>query len=349
MKPIALLLLIPALASASELQLACNLERSKAEVRASTLAAPAAYASVGQDPSTGEKSALAGVSQSFSGIVQAGLVRDAAEAKCDALHSTLQLDEHARWSQLQVQREAARIELAITEKAIALAKTHISHLDAQLTAQVITINQHTEARQTLVSLENRRATLMRTLSTVINTPPNSNITSLLEASRQSEAKAAELAAKAQAETGWDITVVVGGRTPIGSSSSSSGNASSTQAYGTIGFRYSFGSGAAQQAARDVGRDTRLLLAAQNGGYTQTVLRQRETLLALTQAETLAASTSERQATHLRKVRATLVGIDTALALNTLRALDIQLLVLDADAEGAESRLAGYKALLEKLQ
>jgi len=45
-----LLLLLPLVANAGELQLACNLERSKAEVQASTLAAPSVYGSLGQDP-----------------------------------------------------------------------------------------------------------------------------------------------------------------------------------------------------------------------------------------------------------------------------------------------------------
>lgn len=181
--------------------------------------------------------------------------------------------------------------------------------------------------------------MLRRLSVVSAPPPNTNVASLLASSRQYEASAARLAAQAQAETGWDVVVSAGARQP------QNGQAAP---YATIGFRYSFGAPAAQAAARDVGRNTELLLAEQQGGYTQTVLRQRDTLKALVQAETLASSTANRQITHLKRVRASMVGIDTALALNTLRSLDLQLLVLQAEAAGAEARLAGYTELLEKL-
>jgi hypothetical protein len=335
-----LLLLLPLAANASELQLACNLERSKAEVRAATLAAPAAIASVGQDAVSGEKALIVGISQSLSGRKQANLIRDSAEAKCDALHSTLQLDEHARWSQLQVQRASMLVELKLVEQAILLAKENIAQLDAQLTAQTITISQHTEARQSMVALEARQAEILRSLSVVSAPPPNTNIANLLASSRQHEANSARLAAQAQAETGWDVVISAGARQPQNGSAAP---------YATIGLRYSFGAPAAAAAARDVGRNTELLLAAQQGGYTQTVLRQRDTLKALVQAETLASSTAARQITHLKRVRASMVGIDTALALNTIRSLDLQLLILQAEASGAETRLAGYNALVLKLE
>lgn len=334
-----LLLLLPLVANAGELELACNLERSKAEVRASTLAAPRIIGQLGQDATSGEKALIAGVSQSFSGRAQAEKLRESAEAKCDALRSTLQLDEHGRWSQLQVQRDGAKAELQIIEQAIVLAKSNISQLDAQLAAQTITINQHTEGRSALVGLEQREADLLRLLSVIVLTPPQTNISSLLESARISEGQAARLTAQASADRGWDIVVAAGARQPQNGSA---------QPYATIGFSYSFGEKAAQRAARDIGTQTAELLAAQQGGYAQTVLRQRETLIGLIEAETRSSSTTARQETHLRRVRESILGIETALALNTLRSLDLQLKVLEAEKIGAEARLSGYKALLEKL-
>lgn len=335
-----LFLLLPLIANAGELELACNLERAKAEVRASTLAAPSAIASLGQDAASGEKALLAGISQSISGRKQAALIRESAEAKCGALRATLQLDEHARWSQLQVQREGTLAALKLIEQAILLAKSNISQLDAQLAAQTITINQHTEARQSLVALEARQADMLRNLAVVLAPPPNTNIASLLESAREHEANSARLAAQAQAENGWDVVLSAGARQP------QHGGATP---YATIGLRYSFGAAAAAAAARDVGRNTELLLAEQEGGYTKTVFRQRDTLKGLVQAETLATTSAAGQIEHLSKIRSTLVGIDTALALNTLRGLDLQLLALQAELAGAKTRLAGYKALLLKLE
>jgi hypothetical protein len=339
MKHLALILILPFSVHAAELELACNLERSKAEVQALTLASPSAIGQVGQDATTGTKSLIVGISQSFSGRSQATLIRGAAEAKCDAIRATLQLDEHARWSQLQVAREGFKAELRIIEQAITLAKTNISFLDAQLAEKLITINEHTAARQSLVALETREAELLRGLSTSTMPSPDTNVRTLLEASRRAEGDAARLAAEATAARGWDIVVSAGARQPFNGSAAP---------YATIGFSYSFGSADAQRAAREVGGYTEALAAAQQGGYTQTVVRQRETLANLIQAETLAASTSARQEEHLRRVRTSIVEIDTALALNTLRSLDLQLKVLEADRVGAETRLAGYKALLEKI-
>jgi hypothetical protein len=340
MKILASALLIPSFALANEVSLSCNLERSKAEVQASTLSAPSAIGQIGQDATTGAKSLIVGISQSFSGRSQAGLLREAAEAKCDSIRATLQLDEHARWSQLQVAREGFKAELRIIEQAISLAKTNISFLDAQLAEKLITINEHTAARQSLVALESREAELLRSLSTTVLPPPEANVVKLLEASRRAEGMAASLTAKAAAERGWDVVVSAGGRQP---------QHGSATPYATIGFSYSFGSGDAQRAAQAVGEQTEALASAQQGGYTQTALRQQETLRNLIQAETLAAATSARQEEHLRRVRSSIIGINTALALNTLRSLDLQLKVLEADRVGAETRLDGYRHLLDQLK
>jgi hypothetical protein len=338
----ALLLLIPFAVHANEAQLACNLERSKAEVQASTLSAPAAYGSAGQDTNAGDKNVIVGISQSFSGRSQASLIREAAQAKCDAIKATTQLDEHARFAVLQVRRDAAIAELSVVERAILLAKSNIALLDEQLRAQVITINQHTEARQVLFALEARQANLLRTLSVVVVPPQNATVQSLLEVSRISESQAARLSAKASAETGWDVVILAGGRQPLTGDQKAN-------AFGTITFKYSFGTSSAQDAAKRVGTDTAALLAAQQGGYTQTIIRQRQELQSLIETETLASATSSRQLAHLNQVLSSLVGLDTVLALNTRRVLDLQIKSLEADLASANVRLAGFTSLLETLK
>jgi hypothetical protein len=327
------------IAHAGEAQLACNLERSQAEVRASTLSAPQAYGSLGQDPITSSKSAIAGISQSFSGRVQASKIREAAEARCDAIRSTLAIEENARFAVASIQHDSATAELRMIEKAILLAKSNISQLDAQLSAQTITISTHTEARSELIALEQRQSALLRTLSAVVIRTPG-NIGSLLEVARQNEATAARLIAEAQSESGWDVVAQAGVRQPL------TGGSSTT--FGTISFKYSFGYNASKDAARAVGSQTAELLAAQQGGFTQTVLRQRKELQSLVEAETLSIATTARQIEHLNRVRNSMVGIETALAQNTSRALDLQLLILAADESASQVRLAGYKALLEKI-
>lgn len=340
MKLLALVLALPIFAYANELQISCDLERSKAEVQASILGSPSVYGTVGQDPLVTSKNIILGVNQSLSGYKQAKKLRESAEAKCSAMRSTLLLDEYVRWSQLQVQHEGAKVELFIIERAILLAKSNISQLDAQLTAQTITIAEHTNARQTLVALESRQAELLRQLAIVMAVPPESNISTLLHESVEAEELAARLAAQAQAESAWDVVVSAGVRQPL--------DGSKAATYGTVAFKYSFGTSSAYAAASAVGKNTAKLLVTQEGGYTQTVERQRETLKGLVEAETFASATAARQIEHLSTVRASIVGIETALAQNTLRALSLQLKSLEADKVGADTRLKGYKKLIDQL-
>lgn len=329
---------------ANEAQLTCNLEQSVAEVQASVLGAPVAFASVG-DTATSEKNLAVGISQSFSGRSRAALLRDAAAAKCGAIRSTVELDEHGRWSIAIIKRDAAQAELLKIDEALAAAQTNLAALDPQLAAQTITITQHTEARSVVASLEARQAELRRRIAAVVPVQPplRSNIATLLEESRENTARAARLAALSQADAGWDVVVSAGARQPVG------GHNNSASLFATVTLKYSLGAPAAAAAARDVGRQTGLMLAAQGGGYTQTIVRQREELLGLVKAETEAVASVLRQIAHLKRIRATVAGIDTALAKNTTRMLDLQLFSLDADRAGSEVRLSGYQQLLEKLQ
>jgi hypothetical protein len=340
MKILATILLIPSISLANEANLACDLERSQTEVQASTLYAPHVIGQVGQDATSGAKSLIIGLSQSFSGRSQASLLREAAVAKCDAIRATLQLDEYARWAQLQVNREGFKAELQLIEKAIDIAKINISFLDIQLKEKLITIVDHAAAYQALVALESRQSELMRNLSTVILQIPETNVNVILQIARTAQGKAAGLSAKAVAERGWDIIVSAGARQP---------QSGSATPYATIGFNYSFGSAGAQRAAQEVSEYTEALAAAQQGGYTQTVVRQRETLANLIQAETLAVATSSRQEAHLSSVRSSIIGIESTLVLNTVRSLDLQLKVLEADRVSAETRLNGYRDLLDQLK
>lgn len=69
--------------------------------------------------------------------------------------------------------------------------------------------------------------------------------------------------------------------------------------------------------------------------------------AMTLTDIFSASTA-RQLSALHRIRSTLQGIETALAKNTLRSLDLQSLSLEAMTKGAEARAQGFHALLLKL-
>ena len=333
-----LLLLLPLFAHAGEAELACDLERSKTEISASLLQAPQAFGSLGQDASTGTKSIQIGISQSFSGRTRAALLRESTEAKCDAIRATLQLDEYGRWAEAKVTHEGAVAELRIIDEGIEFAKTNIVLLDAQLAAQTITINQHNEARSAYVALEARKAALLRVLSTSVLPIPPVNAVQLIATASAAESSSAALAAKSAANAAWDVVIQGGARQAIGGKAT---------AFATIGFKYSFGYDEAMQAAENVGTQTAALLAVQQGGYAQVLSRQSKELTALIEAESLAIRSGTRQVLALQDIRESIKGIDTALALNTLRSVDLQLFSLVATVVGAEARVSGYKKLLAK--
>jgi len=331
------LALLANVALADEAQTACNLEQSKSEVRAAVLAAPAAFGSVG-DASTTEKNVTLGVTQSLSGRRQASLLRQSAETRCNAIQVMVQLEAYEQWSQLQVQRDGALAELRLIEQALIAARVNLQELTSQLAANTITLNDHAQAVTAVAAIEHRQATLMKTLAVVIVTPPETNVISLIEALHTHETLASELAARSQAETGWDTVISAGARQPM------SGGGSG-QLFATIGFKWSFGYSAARDAARAVGDQTTALMHEQQNGYTQTMLRQRDTLRQLVKAETLEMNSIRWNMTQLRQTRASVQGIDTALSLNTLRSVNLQLSVMEAQLAGTLTRLDGYKNLL----
>ena len=341
MRKLPLLLLLPLAAHATEAELSCAVERSRTEVRAAILEAPAVVGSVGQDPASGSKSISAGLSQSLSGRSQAAKLRQAAEARCAAIAATVELDNYGRFALIQARRDAAWRELDLIKQAIDLAQEHISQLDAQLAAQTITIQQHTETRQVLVALEQRSAALQRTLSTV---PPRQgpiDVPRLIATNRANEALAARLVAGAAAASGWEVRLTGGGRQELQSGQ--------TKPFVGLALTYSFGYRAAADAATRIETQTADLLAVQTGGFTQLLARQAAELTELINAETLAAAAAARHLQHLTTVREQIQGVDTALANNVRRSIDVQLLMLSADQIGAETRLARFKALLQQLQ
>jgi hypothetical protein len=329
--------LLCGVAQAGEAQLACNLERSAAETKAAILEAPAAFGSVG-DSSTSEKNITIGVMQSLSGRKQASLIRQSADAKCDAISASLQLDEYAQWSLVQVQRSAAKEQLLVIEQAVIMADANINLLAAQLAAQTITLTDHTEAVNALVEIKKKQSELIRVLAIATVTPAQTHVAPLLETLRVRESQSAEMAAQAQSETGWDTIVSVGARQPI------NGN-KSAQPFATIGVKWSFGYSASQEAARDVGVQTAELAKIQQNGYVQTVIRQRETLKQLIGAEELELNNTRQHIKYLKQIESSVVGIDSVLSMNILRSVKLQLLVAQSEKEGILTRLDGYKNLL----
>lgn len=335
-----LTLLLPVVVQASEVDVACNLERSKAELAAALLTAPQALLTFGQDSATGEKNALVGISQSLIGKSRATTIRRAADAKCEALSATIQLDQQSRFAIAQIGQTAARAELVLLMDTLRMSNEHVSLFQRQLDARSITIAQYTDAVQTRSMLEARLTALERQLAAPVPTAPDVNISTLISRAQLKEAQAASLVAKSSADAGWDVVVAGGMRQSF---------AGGSTPFVGVTIKYSFGLEASRQAAHNVGKYTGQLLAEQQGGYYQTSKRQYVEVQNLMEVERSQVQTSRSTLSQLQHLRQPLSGLDTVLAQNMIRTLDIQIKLLEGSIVGAESRAHGYQSLLEQMK
>jgi hypothetical protein len=337
-----LLLIAPTLAFAGEAEVACDLAKSQAEVSATILASPQAFVSIGNQATT-QQTASAGISQSFSGILRASYIRDAAQAQCKAIKAALALDNFTQSVSPEIIRRGAAAELVIVDEAAKMARDNIKLLDQQLAAQTITIVDHTAATTELSALENHRASLLRILAVPRETLTHEIVSELIASYKENTAKAAELTAKATADSAWDIALSAGELTPI------DGGNDSSSAFITASVKYSFGERASRRAAEDVGRNTALLTETQRLGYQQILTRQKKELQELINAEVGSVTAIGRELNHIKKIRDSLANVDSALGKNTLRNVDLQLKLLEADFAGAHTRLTEYRSLIEQLK
>lgn len=214
MKSLLLLAFLPSLVfAADEAQLTCDLARAQAEVTASELKAPAAFASGGNQLS--QKTIAVGVSQSLSGIVRANRIQDAAEAQCASAQSSVRLEQYTLWSTLDIQKRGAIASLSKLNEAIDLATANVSTLKTEIDSGVITLDAVADAQLQLDTMQHSKASLLITISNVIPSQDYTNVDELIRQYESDQATSAELTAKASAHSGWDFTVAVGENKPIG--------------------------------------------------------------------------------------------------------------------------------------
>jgi hypothetical protein len=343
---LASLLLIPSLALAEdEAHVACDLARAQAEVQASVLSMPAAFASFG-DPAVNEKIVAVGVSESLSGLVRAKRLRDAAQASCDSAGSSMQLDRYVHWSMIAVQKRGAAAALGGLNDAIDLAKQNVTILNQQLATNATDVAAVGAAVNDLRSLEDHKSPLLKILTTVVPAISPSDVAGLLTSYQSDQGRAAQLTALSNANSGWDVAIRVGGQKPI--SNIPPGSDGSATPFVTASIRYSFGTHAAREAATQVGRDTELLIATAELGYPQVVGRLREEVRKLLEIENSYVGGDLLTIDTLQRMRAPLAGIESVLATNALRTVDIRLKAARAELAGSRERSVAFTALLAEL-
>lgn len=340
MKALYILMLIPALAfGADEAQVGCELAKAQAEVSATILADPSAIALAGDPSVTATQSVAFGVSQSVSGIFRARDVRKSANAKCDALYAETNLDLYEKWSILMAQRKGDIAEQNALDDSMELQKGYVETLTEQLKNGLTTIITVKAADSVILNTVARQDDLANRMAIEIIPAPDGDLDGLIKEAAIKEGTSAMLSAKSQANSGWDFQVSAGARTPI------SGGA--TQGFVSASIKYSFGTSAANRAAKLVGEKTQELLDIQNAGYSQTIQRNRVELLRVIDIERKTIQALEHEQARIQILRQPLIGIDSILAKNAISEANIQISIVQASINGSKARLEAYNALLSR--
>jgi hypothetical protein len=247
---------------------------------------------------------------------------------------------------IAVQKRGAAATLSGLDEAIDLAKQNVKILNQQMATNRTDVGAVGAAVNELRSLEDHKSPLLKVLTTVIPAISPSDVAGLLTSYQSDRGRAAQLTALSTANNGWDVAIRVGGQKPI--SNIPPGSNGSTTPFVTASIRYSFGAHAAREAATRVGRDTELLIAAEELGYPQVMGRLRDEVRKLLEIEKSYLEGDLLTIDTLERMRAPLAGIESVLATNALRTLDIRLKAAQAELAGARERSLAFTSLLEEL-
>lgn len=332
-------------ASQQEVDVTCDLEKARTEVTAAVLEAPYMYGSL--STASNDKGVTLGAGYSFAGKSRARLIRDAADSRCTALGATLELDEQQRWLLVAINKAGARAELETLLTARALAIEQVKLLQAQLKAQTVTLAEYNTARQVQLTIDTKMSQLKMLLAEASQPTSVKSVRGLLETAKAATTRAAELEARANAEAAWDVSAVVGARKDF--TASSNVNASGIAApYVGLTFRWSFGSAGADKAVTTVKDRAERLFVVSQAGYVASADRL---LSQVTEAINIEREREANLTVLLRESEALMASfksLDTALALNTKRALSLQAIIQRAELAGVQRRITEYQAFTQRI-
>lgn len=348
MKKFLTVLLFPLASYAqTEAELACDLERAKAEVMAATVESPYIYGSVSNI--SNDRGATLGAGYSLAGRSRGKLMRESAAAKCSAIAATLQLDDQQKWILASIRKAGARTELTTLLEAKKQIEEHINSLKNQLTANTVTISDYNNAKQVQESIEDKINSLKMILTEPTQPVNIISIRGLIETAKYNVSRAAELDAKIQAESSWDITAVVGGRKNFGENPSpDSPNNKPGDPYVGIQFRWSFGADKAKDAVKVVREKTEQLFVKSQSGYVQTIDRLTQQITEANKIESERQSILQSQIQETQNWLNSIRNVNSAAAMNTRKSLEIQLSVQTAELNGIKRRLNEYQIFTSRL-
>lgn len=350
MKKLLAILLIPlsvTTAAGTEAEIACDLERAKAEVLAATVEAPYLYGSVSN--AANDRGATLGAGYSLSGRLKGKLMRESASAKCSAIAATIQLEEQQSWLLTTIRKTGARAELKSLLEARQKINEHILALELQLKNQTITAAEFNSAKQTQVGVEDRINNIRMLLAEPTQPINIIGLKNLIDTARNNIARAAELDAKIQAENSWDVSAVFGGRKEFGDNPwPNRNNNSPGDPFVGLTFRWSFGAEKSYSAVKTVRQKTEELFANSKAGYAQTIDRLIAQINEFVRIESEREIFLDNQYKETNNWISSFKRVDTALAINSKRALEIQALIQKSELEGVRRRLAEYRLFISNI-
>jgi hypothetical protein len=335
MKKLALLLLCFSLNSysAEEVDSLCDLHKAKAELTSSLLSSPYIYGSNNEN-----STATVAIGYSLAGRVKGNLTKEIAAAKCESLAVTTLLDEQQRWTMVSIGKSGAKAELIALLSIRDKAREVLELSEQQLKSQTVTINEYTAAKQILLGIDSR-IFLLRTILAEPSQPVDiGNINILLGKARSSEGLVAELTAKVEAENSWDVVLAAGAQKDLAVSGSS------TSPFVGLNFRWSFSGMSTKDSIAKIKDKTEIAFSSAQGGYVKTADRLIGKIEELLLADKSREQVLQDNISDTDRILVSFKNVNSALANNTKRALEIQNGVYRAELLGVKARIEKYSGI-----
>ena len=168
-----------------------------------------------------------------------------------------------------------------------------------------------------------------------------NIKSLLDKARVSEGRAAELTAKQEATSGWDVIVGAGAQKDLNDTNTG------VKPFVGLTFKWSFGNYGVKDSIESIKSKTEKVFNVSQGGYVKSADRLAEKIDELILIEKAKQELLNNAIEDTQRILLSFKDINTALATNTKKSLELQNLIYSAELAGVKVRLSRYSDIVEK--
>ena len=343
MKKIFSLLLISSICStvhASELD--CQIESKKADLQATLLSSPQAFANAG-DANTNSKSLITGVTQSLTGIYRAKLLKESAQAKCEAFELQKEVESIYEDFRKNIEHDAALTELNQIQSAIDYSKKVFLDVENKVKHQEATVAQLSDVLLLQSGLYSSKAMLEKQVAQIQpkNLVSADSVVDLTDKLISAQSRAMELDAKSIAESGWDLSISAGVKKALDNGT--------TSGFVAINAKYSFGLSKAEKAASELAALIKKKSQESETGIVKTVEREKFVILGLLKAEQSQEEFLIRELEQTVNIINSIKSINSDLSQTTLSVLELKRNIAAAKLAGVVVRLNGYQELLERLK